>query len=154
MQNIYLGEDLTPNVLEEPWILNIGVHDFKRANHPDPGNNTVLIQILDTCSIFPVSPRYNFAEIHQFEFLDIDDPIGTDLPPECLCTHAVANQLVQILNRALVNRHNVLVHCFAGVCRSGAVVEVGVAMGFTDPKVFRQPNLLVEGLMMDCLMGR
>jgi hypothetical protein len=43
---------------------------------------------------------------------------------------------------------DVVVHCVAGVCRSGAVCEVGVMMGFNDTEVFRAPNLLVKHKMM------
>jgi hypothetical protein len=43
---------------------------------------------------------------------------------------------------------NVVVHCFAGICRSGAVCEVGVMMGFNDTERFRSPNLLVKHRMM------
>ena len=46
---------------------------------------------------------------------------------------------------------HVVVHCHAGVCRSGAVVEVGVMMGFDDTEVFRSPNLLVKHKMMRAL---
>ena len=43
---------------------------------------------------------------------------------------------------------NVIVHCHAGVCRSGAVCEVGVILGFEDTDAFRSPNLLVKHRMM------
>jgi hypothetical protein len=43
---------------------------------------------------------------------------------------------------------DVVVHCVAGVCRSGAVAEVGVMLGFDDTEVFRSPNLLVKHKMM------
>jgi hypothetical protein len=46
---------------------------------------------------------------------------------------------------------NVIVHCVAGVCRSGAVCEVGVMLGFDDTEAFRSPNLLVKHRMMRCL---
>jgi hypothetical protein len=46
---------------------------------------------------------------------------------------------------------NVVVHCFAGICRSGAVTEVGVMMGFEDTGRFRAPNLLVKHRMMRAL---
>jgi hypothetical protein len=46
---------------------------------------------------------------------------------------------------------NVVVHCFAGICRSGAVCEVGVMMGFNDTGRFRAPNLLVKHRMMRAL---
>ena len=46
---------------------------------------------------------------------------------------------------------NVVVHCYAGICRSGAVCEVGVMMGFNDTERFRSPNLLVKHRMMKAL---
>ena len=46
---------------------------------------------------------------------------------------------------------DVIVHCVAGVCRSGAVCEVGVMMGFDDTEDFRSPNLLVKHKMMKIL---
>jgi hypothetical protein len=46
---------------------------------------------------------------------------------------------------------NVVVHCYAGICRSGAVCEVGVMMGFQDTGRFRSPNLLVKHGMMRAL---
>ena len=46
---------------------------------------------------------------------------------------------------------NVIVHCHAGVCRSGAVAELGVMLGFKDTESFRSPNLLVKHKMMKAL---
>jgi hypothetical protein len=46
---------------------------------------------------------------------------------------------------------NVVVHCHAGICRSGAVCELGVMMGFNDCERFRMPNLLVKHKMMRVL---
>jgi hypothetical protein len=46
---------------------------------------------------------------------------------------------------------NVVVHCHAGVCRSGAVCEIGVMLGFRDTEAFRSPNLLVKHRMMRAL---
>jgi hypothetical protein len=64
---------------------------------------------------------------------------------------ADAERLVRLLQRALENKMNVVVHCFAGICRSGAVCEVGVMMGFQDTGRFRSPNLLVKHKMMKVL---
>jgi len=46
---------------------------------------------------------------------------------------------------------NVVVHCHMGVCRSGAVAEVGVMMGFRDTEKFRIPNLMVKKKLMEQL---
>jgi Tat protein secretion system quality control protein TatD with DNase activity len=67
------------------------------------------------------------------------------------CSQAQADELVRLLRHALDNQMNVVVHCFAGICRSGAVCEVGVMMGFQDTGRFRSPNLLVKHQMMKAL---
>jgi rhodanese-related sulfurtransferase len=73
------------------------------------------------------------------------------LDEEMRCSQEQANELVRLLQHALDNRMNVVVHCTAGVCRSGAVAEVGVMMGFDDCERFRSPNLLVKHRMMKAL---
>ena len=67
------------------------------------------------------------------------------------CSQEQANELVRLLQHALENRMNVVVHCYAGVCRSGAVCELGVMMGFEDTGRFRSPNLCVKHRMMKAL---
>ena len=62
-----------------------------------------------------------------------------------------AQELVDILKFAQEKELNVLVHCVAGVCRSGAVVEVGEMMGFEPTNRFRAPNLRVKHRMMKAL---
>jgi L-serine deaminase len=46
---------------------------------------------------------------------------------------------------------NVVVHCHAGICRSGAVTEVATMMGFTATERLRIPNMLVKHKMMKVL---
>ena len=132
-----------------PWIQNTSLADVRQGTHFQPGPNAMLIQIVDPCMEFP-EPKYPFQEVHQFEFLDLE---RDDMPDaeEFKITEAQANQLVQLLQRALQENMNVVVHCVAGICRSGAVCEVGVMMGFQDPEVYRSPNLLVKHRMMKAL---
>jgi len=59
--------------------------------------------------------------------------------------------LVDLLQYALDNSMNVVVHCHAGICRSGAVTEVATMMGFTATERLRIPNLLVKHKMMKVL---
>jgi hypothetical protein len=59
--------------------------------------------------------------------------------------------LVGLLRHALDNYMHVVVHCHAGICRSGAVTEVATMMGFTPTDRFRQPNLRVKHKMMRAL---
>ena len=127
------------------WIQNVSMSDVKQGFHIDPGFNSMLIQIVDPASEFPV-PNYQFRETHQFEFLDAEK--SDNFPDECKCTDEQARELVRLLQHAMEQRMNVIVHCHAGVCRSGAVAEVGVMLGFKDTESFRSPNLLVKHSMM------
>jgi hypothetical protein len=109
----------------------------------------MLIQICDPPGDFP-EPHHTFVEVHQFPFLDVER--DTHVDDEAMrCSQAQADELVRLLQHALANDMDVVVHCHAGVCRSGAVCEVGVMMGFQDTRVFRSPNLLVKHRMMGAL---
>lgn len=132
------------------WIQNVAKADIPKRHHIDAGPNAMLIQIVDPASEFPI-PKHEFREVHQFEFLDLEN--ADDLPggEEFMITVEQAAQLVALLKRALDHNMNVVVHCHAGICRSGAVAEVGVMMGFEDAKAFRAPNLRVKHLMMQQL---
>jgi predicted protein tyrosine phosphatase len=132
-----------------PWIQNVALSDIKKGFHIDPGPNNLLIQIVDCGMEFP-EPLYKFNHVAQFQFLDLEKN-DSCIEPEMKITDDQAKSLVLILKQALLNRSNVIVHCVAGVCRSGAVCEVGVMMGFDDTEVFRSPNLLVKHKMMKVL---
>ena len=134
-----------------PWIQNVAKSDISTGHHIDPGPNAMLIQICDPPGDFPEPlPVYRFRETHQFEFLDVEE---TDLVPDeaMRCSQEQANKLVHLLQHALEHRMNVIVHCHAGLCRSGAVVDVGIQLGFNDTERFRAPNLLVKHRMMRAL---
>jgi hypothetical protein len=140
-----------------PWIQNVALADIPKGFHFDAGENSMLIQITDHDMAFP-TPKHKFKEVHQFTFLDIEEDGmtntgGVDLIDlsEFAITDEQAAELVRLLQHALANRMQVVVHCHAGVCRSGAVCEVGVMMGFDDTEVFRSPNLLVKHKMMRVL---
>ncbi len=131
-----------------PWIENVAATDVSQGLHHAAGHNSLLIQIADPAGWFP-TPKYQFKEVHQFEFLDAED--SDDFPDQAKCSDAQAAELVRLLQHALDNRMNVVVHCMAGICRSGAVCEVGVMMGFQDTERFRQPNLRVKHRMIRAL---
>ena len=130
------------------WIENVSWDAVKNGFHSDMGQNAMLIQIADPATFFPV-PKHTFKEVHQFEFLDAED--GDRFPDECMIQDDQAAELVRLLQHALDKSMNVLVHCHAGICRSGAVVEVGSMMGFTPTERFRMPNLRVKHRMMRVL---
>ena len=129
-----------------PWIQNVALSDVKKGQHIRVGENSMLIQIVDPDMEHP-EPAYQFKETHKFRFLDLEQP------DECIdaawkISDAQAGELVDLLQHALDRRMDVVVHCVAGICRSGAVAEVGVMMGFDDAEAFRSPNLLVKHKMM------
>jgi predicted protein tyrosine phosphatase len=130
------------------WIENVSWDDVKNGWHSDMGVNSMLIQIADPATFFP-EPKHTFKEVHQFEFLDAED--GDAFDDDFKISDAQAAEIVGLLQKALANSMNVLVHCHAGICRSGAVVEVGSMMGFTPTERYRQPNLRVKHKMMQVL---
>jgi hypothetical protein len=132
-----------------PWIENVAADDIPKRFHHEAGENSMLISITDPASWRP-TPAHKFKEIHNFEFLDLERDDHAD-DEAMKISDADAERLVNLLQHALDNHMNVVVHCFAGICRSGAVCEVGVMMGFQDTGRFRSPNLLVKHKMMRVL---
>ena len=129
------------------WIQNVSMADIVKGHHNLPDKRTVLIQIQDFGTWQFAVPLYkdSFVDIHQFLFDDIEDECGVSIQDE------QAEKLAIILEQAKNNGYNVIVHCHAGICRSGAVAEIGVIMGFDEPERHRIPNLLVKRKMMRSL---
>jgi len=132
-----------------PWIENVAAADVPMRFHHEAGENSMLIQIMDPCPTWWPTPAHEFKEIHRFEFMDVER--NDNWPEEAKITPAQAEEIVRLLKHALENRMNVVVHCMAGLCRSGAVAEVGVMMGFDDTERFRSPNLMVKHSLMKAL---
>jgi predicted protein tyrosine phosphatase len=132
-----------------PWIENVAAADVPMRFHHEAGENSMLIQIMDPCPTWWPTPAHEFREVHKFEFMDVER--DDKWPDEAKITPAQAEEIVRLLKHALENRMNVVVHCMAGLCRSGAVAEVGVMMGFEDTERFRSPNLLVKHSLMRAL---
>lgn len=131
------------------WIQNVSLADVRNGHHIEAGPNSMLIQIVDPAMV-PPTPKKQFKEIHQFEFLDLEAK-DECIDPAMKISDQQAEELVRLLQHAFDHRMNIVVHCVAGVCRSGAVCEVGVMMGFLDTEAFRSPNLLVKHKMMKVL---
>lgn len=126
------------------FIENVSRSDIRTGTHSDAGPNSMLIQISDIISEHP-APLNAFKEIHQFNFEDIEED------EEWACTDAQAAELASLLRRAMNNQMNVIVHCHAGLCRSGAVVEAGIFIGFNPPDRLRLPNTLVKNKLFRAL---
>ena len=118
----------------KPWIENVSLGDIQNGYHYDAGINSMLIQIVDPDMDFP-TPKHEFRRVYQFKFLDVEDPVYVnplstefDVKHADAITNEDAKGIAQALKEAWDNGMNVVVHCHAGVCRSGAVAEVGVML--------------------------
>lgn len=137
------------------FIENVSLEAIKDGFHFDAGDNAMLIQIVDPDMDWPV-PKYNFKVVCQFKFLDVESHgLTNEGDFELVYREGIKDNQAQSIADALLfakaNSMNVIVHCHAGICRSGAVVECGVALGFEDTKKFRAPNLMVKHKVMSAL---
>lgn len=126
------------------FIQNVSLADIEKGWHYDAGLNSLLIQIVDPDMEWP-TPLYPFKDILKLKFLDIEEQHEQAVTPEQI------HLIYQHLNKALKEKQNVVVHCVAGICRSGAIAEIGVCMGFDDTETYRQPNLRVKSMLMKYL---
>lgn len=130
------------------WIENVSLRAIETGQHRI-SDNCMLIQIVDPDMKFPV-PFHKFVSTHQFKFLDLEQN-SVCINDQWKITTKEAEQLVGCLQIANDCDMDVIVHCVAGVCRSGAVCEVGTMMGMSDTFSHRIPNILVKSLMMKVL---
>lgn len=136
-----------------PKIENVPQIAVELGTHRLPAKESVLIQITDPDDEFVV-PKFkdDFHKIYKFKFYDVTRPLwGRGLLEPI--TQDQADDLVKILKFALEKEYNVVVHCAAGICRSGAITEVGVIMGFEAAHDNRLPNVEVKSKMMRSLYG-
>lgn len=132
-----------------PFIENISLADVIKGKHK---GKDVLIRIIDPDMKFS-DTAHKFKEEYRFQFLDLEDtldPINDNLK----ISDIQAEEIYNILKKSFIENKNVTVHCVMGVCRSGAVAEVGNKMGFyINPNTYRNPNLRVKHKLMLCLMA-
>ena len=126
---------------QKPFIENCSYDDVCKAWHYYPGPNAAIIQIVDPDMDHPI-PKWHFQNSLKEKFLDLDEdhPMAIQFDQ--------AERIAKFLKQCLEKRQNVIVHCVAGVCRSGAVVDVGVSIGFRDTEKVRIPNILVKQKIM------
>jgi predicted protein tyrosine phosphatase len=135
-----------------PWITNVSMNAITNGTFPDTDGG-ILIQIVSTVARFPEVPenrKHEFSEIYQYRFEDIEeDEKIVDL--QFGIQHWQALDIIETLLSAIEKDKNVVVHCHAGICRSGAVVEVAEMLGFKTLNAYRQPNCMVKKALMKAL---
>lgn len=85
---------------------------------------TVLIQIQDPNTQF-IDARYfeDFVNIYRFHFTDAESG-------ENIISDEQAETIARILQNCYKHSFHVIVHCHAGICRSGAITKAASLIGF------------------------
>ena len=123
-----------------PFIENCSRVAIKQGDHFDPGKRSILIQITEFDGDFPV-PKHNFEWVYQFSFDDTEDESERAIQPD------QAKRLAYLLVKAKELSYNVIVHCHAGLCRSGAVAVAGEELGFDPADRIKLPNTRVLNML-------
>lgn len=123
-----------------PYIQNISKERILSGEHISPELfNCDLIQITGVASFAPKAKEHEkFKRIIHLDFEDTDNVEYGAMNEE------QAKAIVKFLRESKEINHSVVVHCFAGLRRSGAVVEYAVGkMGFEAFPGVREPNKFV-----------
>jgi len=130
-----------------PKIENCSWIDFQNGNYRIDPIGTVVIQIVDPGDTPPEPAEDVFYTRHVFEFFDAEESTQY-FDEDDLIDDAQAKKIAWLLRLALEEDRDVIVHCVAGVCRSGAVVEVAEMIGFDECFRYRLPNTRVKSKLM------
>jgi predicted protein tyrosine phosphatase len=114
----------------------------------------IAIRICDDESMF--GEDYPNMKTHRFIFADVNEGDAQAI------SHEQAWQMLAVLQNAKENNQHVLVHCVAGISRSGAVAQFAIDyLGFDDgvSKVshraqWRLPNAGVVKALRSAYLGR
>jgi predicted protein tyrosine phosphatase len=127
---------------QKPFIQNISRKDIELGNHaPTSAEHTILIQISDPPRDSP-TPSAKFKHTYEFFFDDIEEETGSH--GELGIDDQQAQEIANIIRLAWDNDYDIIVHCHAGLCRSGAVAQ---AAGGRE----QVPNLRVKHKVMAAL---
>lgn len=128
----------------KPFIQNVSMLAVTKGLHYYVPHKTALIQLQDFYGVLKFAePIYPFVKVLQLRFDDDDIP-----NLESNITSGQAKSIAGFLKECFEDEINVVVHCHAGLCRSGAVAECGVILGFQDAEAIRIPNVLVKNLVL------
>lgn len=140
-----------PNTM--PKIYNLSKAEVEKVSYSTrkPYQGYAIMRILDPAMYFKSVSSCGFVDEVQYEFLDAtpEECVMYRWPEEFLITDAQAEQIAAKLLEWESKGLNIIVHCHAGLCRSGAVTLVMVERGYDDPilenpeKYERIPNIYV-----------
>lgn len=134
-----------------PFVQNVGRQEILDGLYKDPGPNSLLIQICDVGEEHIPVPAI-FQKSARFEFDDVEEPND----PASI-SDAQADLISKELRQAYADGMNVIVHCYAGIYRSGAVALSAEYIGFERippaPGEVHDSNRLVA-LKIGMAMGR
>lgn len=135
-----------------PYIQNVSKQDIIDGIHMNPGEDAVLIQILDPGEEFP-KPDFNFQEKYQFSFCDDYTTQGIPAWEEVLISQKQAKEISEVLKSAFDRKLNVIVHCLVGG-RSAAVAKAAIDIGFNLAKNNKdnRPNQRVLHMVKEQLL--
>ena len=124
-----------------PFIENISLRDLLAGDHRNPGADAALIRIVGVDDWDLAAPAFPFEHIHIFRFDDLDH----DDDPAKFQRRGPQQRHADEILAALLDAHdqgqNVIVHCHAGVSRSGAVaLAAELIFGFEPAGRRRRPN--------------
>lgn len=129
-----------------PWIANVGE---SHAEMYEPDDNTVVISITEPNR----KARLNgFKDMLRLEFQDYDH--NRNHPEDAvLFTPTLAARIVRFARKHRDNESNILIHCAAGISRSGAVAEALLEAfpEYEDKGLKRYPNNMVKTMMKRAL---
>lgn len=126
------------------WIQNVPKAAIPKGEHAFIPGKTALISILDPAAT-PPERKCEFTDVLQVEFLDVDEESEVSIQPH----HAI--EILNFLKKCQETQTNVVVHCTAGICRSGGVASAAEILGFRwrKPADFHYaPNLLVKRMIL------
>ena len=124
-----------------PFIQNVPAINIANSNYR-LSTYSVLIQIGDFENpFFPDATNLGFESIYRFKFDDSEEG-------DKAITNLQAMEIANIIRHCKLHDKDIIVHCVAGLCRSGAVAEAAICYGFEDTGVRRQPNLRVKKLLL------
>lgn len=136
-----------------PKILNVPKGLISIGRFPD-FENYILISI-DEQFKFPVIPKDKIQPIsyQRFTFGDLEESSDSD---DCSCLLfdlEDRDRILEIYRNCLENNIDLLVHCTAGISRSGAIIEVGLLLGFElEHPTHRIPNAYIKSSLLKACM--